>query len=439
MLGQFAFSNFKSFKKEAFLDFMAESIKDNEQSVIVDSMDGERFLPVVVMYGPNGGGKSTVLEALGYLRLFLIQTIVVSKMNEEDIGVDSVRRFASAGFKDKYHKFDPKCEKIPICFDILFRLQGVQYKYELSILHNEIIKENLYMQIVGTKDVKIVFERSEEECVLGEELEGISVDKVKKTMPLLAHIAMNYDIDATDRAVKWFLSMHIIDFNKPKKETKIILPKTKEKQEQLFKMMQEMDIPIVGFRVEKDMDGNIVDLYTKHRIDDGRTSEIPFEEESAGTRKLFGCLAEIIECLDRGTLVLADELDAKLHPKLLRYIIELFTNPGINRHGAQLLLTSHDMTTMVPDVYRRDEIWFCARNSENASKLYSLISFKKEKGQPPRNDEVYGKQYLEGRYGADPYIRRILDWEDTYEFETAKGERTEKEPAETGTENGEKA
>ncbi len=109
--------------------------------------------------------------------------------------------------------------------------------------------------------------------------------------------------------------------------------------------------------------------------------------------------------------MVADELDAKLHPKLLRYIIELFTNPKVNKHGAQLLLTSHDMTTMIPAVYRRDEIWFCALNSSNASTIYSLIAFKKENGKSPRKDESYGKQYIEGRYGADPYLRRILDWE----------------------------
>ncbi|WP_084145979.1 AAA family ATPase [Anaerovorax odorimutans] len=135
------------------------------------------------------------------------------------------------------------------------------------------------------------------------------------------------------------------------------------------------------------------------------------EEESSGTRKLFGSLAEIIDCLQSGNLMVADELDAKLHPKLLRYIIELFTNPKVNKHGAQLLLTSHDMTTMIPAVYRRDEIWFCALNSSNASTIYSLIAFKKENGKSPRKDESYGKQYIEGRYGADPYLRRILDWE----------------------------
>ncbi len=111
-------------------------------------------------------------------------------------------------------------------------------------------------------------------------------------------------------------------------------------------------------------------------------------------------------------MLVADELDAKLHPKLLRYIIELFTDPKSNKHGAQLLVTSHDITTMTSEIYRKDEIWFCALNPYQASKLYSLVSFKNEKGQDLQKNEAYGKQYIEGRYGADPYIRKILDWED---------------------------
>ncbi len=81
--------------------------------------------------------------------------------------------------------------------------------------------------------------------------------------------------------------------------------------------------------------------------------------------------------LKEGRLVIVDELDAKLHPKLLRYVIRLFTNPEINKNGAQLLFTSHDMSTMKNSIFRRDEIWFA----------------------------------VEGRYGADPYLRNMLSWE----------------------------
>lgn len=171
-------------------------------------------------------------------------------------------------------------------------------------------------------------------------------------------------------------------------------------------MLKEMDINISDVRIEEDTEGKIVDVFTKHNIGEEEI-EIPFREESSGTRKIFSCLARIIECLQDGKVLIADELDAKLHPKFLRFIIELFTNPQRNKNGAQMLMTSHDIINMTPEIFRRDEIWFCALNHNNASNLYSLISFKEENGKPPRKDAVYGKRYLEGRYGADPYIRRF--------------------------------
>lgn len=410
MLSQFSFSNYKSFKKEAFLDFTAEAINDNVDSLIIDKIDGEKFLPVISIYGPNGGGKSTVLEAIGFLRAFVLKKIIISQMDENNPKVDAmIKRFSEIDFKNKYHKFDLEYENIPINFDIMFRTKKRQYKYQLSILQNRIIEENLYMQNIGYKNAEIIFERTENECVLGEDLEGIAVEKINNTMPLISHVAINYDIESVDDAVSWFMNINFVDYDNPNKERQIIIPETKKEQTIMFEMLKKMDINISDFRIEKDIDGNIENIYTKHVLDDGKTYEIPFEEESSGTRKLFSCLYEIIDCLNDGTLMVADELDAKLHPKLLRFIIELFTDSKSNRHGAQLLLTSHDITTMISEVFRRDEVWFCALNAQNASKLYSLYSFKKDKFH--ENNEDFGKKYLEGRYGADPYIRKILNWE----------------------------
>ncbi len=410
MLSQFLFSNFKSFKNEAFLDFTAESIKEHEKSILIDKIDGESFLPVIAIYGPNGGGKSTVLEALQYLSMLLLRPFLISQM-QNDADFESIIK-RNIEIKEKYHTFDPACKDLPVSFDIMFRTNGKQYKYQFSQLHNEILEENLYRLILGEHDADIIFERSTDECILGEELEEIPVEKVKSSMPLLSHVAINYDMEPVDDVMSWFLNIAFLDYDNPKNERNILLPINKEKRKQFFEMMQKMDINICGIREEKDADGKITAVYTKHLLENGMMQEIPFEEESSGTRKLFSCLAQIMECLKKGTLLIADELDAKLHPKLLQYIIELFTNANSNKKGAQLLLTSHDITTMSPEVFRRDEIWFCALNPQNASKLYSLVSFKKENGLIPSNDEAYGKQYLEGRYGADPYIRKILNWEE---------------------------
>ena len=152
-----------------------------------------------------------------------------------------------------------------------------------------------------------------------------------------------------------------------------------------------------------------IDIFTKHCVDDVET-EINLFDESSGTQKLFGLLPFIAESLITGTVLVIDELDAKIHPVLLRHIIMMFNDMTINRHKAQLIFTSHDLSTMNSEVFRRDEIWFVAKGNAQNSKLYSLVEFKNEKGESVRKDAKFDKQYLEGKYGADPYLRRIIDW-----------------------------
>ena len=125
---------------------------------------------------------------------------------------------------------------------------------------------------------------------------------------------------------------------------------------------------------------------------------------------LGGLLPFIAGSLVTGTTLVIDELDAKIHPVLLKYIIMLFNDRRINRNKAQLIFTSHDLSTMNHEVFRRDEIWFVAKGNQENSKLYSLVEFKNKKGKSVRKDAKFDKQYLEGKYGADPYLRKIIDW-----------------------------
>ena len=148
---------------------------------------------------------------------------------------------------------------------------------------------------------------------------------------------------------------------------------------------------------------------TKHLVDDVET-ELNLSDEYSGTKKLFGLLPFIAASLLDGTVLVIDELDAKIHPVLLRHIIMMFNDMNINRHKAQLIFSSHDLSTMNSEVFRRDEIWFVAKGNAQNSKLYSLVEFKNEKGESVRKDAKFDKQYLEGKYGADPYLRRIIDW-----------------------------
>ena len=176
----------------------------------------------------------------------------------------------------------------------------------------------------------------------------------------------------------------------------------------VLEMIQEMDLDIVDFRVEE-KEKDRIEVYTKHTVD-GYDAELSLAEESSGTKKLFGLLPFIADSLLSGTTLIIDELDAKIHPVLLRYLIMLFNNMSVNQKGAQLIFTSHDLSTMNSDVFRRDEIWFVAKGKSQNSKLYSLAEFKNEKGESVRKDAKFDKQYLEGKYGADPYLKEIIDW-----------------------------
>jgi AAA15 family ATPase/GTPase len=225
-------------------------------------------------------------------------------------------------------------------------------------------------------------------------------------MPLLSFLAINYSIPVIVEVIRWFEECIIRDYANPLAEQQILLSDDNVSKKQFLSMMNDMGIGITGYRFDQQSN----EFYLQRTLHDA-LYELPFSSESDGTRKLFAALPVILMALKEGRLVIVDELDAKLHPTLLRYVIRLFTNPEINKKGAQLLFTSHDMSTMKNSIFRRDEIWFAALDSENSSEVYSLSELRKENNDPINNTAAYDKQYLEGRYGADPYLKNMLSWE----------------------------
>ena len=403
MLCQFTVKNYKSIRDEATFDMQAAAISEHNDKVIVDA-DGELFLPVSVIYGPNGGGKSNMLEAIHTLDSKVLRPLCAT-CDKSDCDYKA-RKIPIEPFA-----FSEKNRKTPTEFELFFRTETAEYRYILCVQGEIIIYESLERVKMDTGRRSALFLRDSE----GIELKGtfgkfkISED-LSGTLPLVSYLGITYrKNEIINDVLGWFEdSIDFLNYGNPYQELRTAIARSKEVRTLVLKMLREMDLDIEDFRIEE-KDEDHIEVYTKHIVE-GYSTELELSEESSGTRKLFGLLPYIAKSLVCGTTLIIDELDAKIHPLLLKHIIEMFTDMTINRHGAQLIFTSHDLSTMNNHVFRRDEIWFVAKGKNQNSKLYSLVEFKDENGVSIRKDAKFDKQYLEGKYGADPYLQRIIDW-----------------------------
>ena len=402
MLCQFSFQNFKSYKAETTFDFQAAAIPEFGASLLGEEKGG-KLLPVGVVYGPNGGGKSNLLQALSCLITTVVKPIHDLEKTRENIVIQQKAECEPFLFDDI------SCND-PTKLEVYFRQGKSEYRYCLVLKEDEVVSEALYWRTIGGKKTGMVFERKESDISLGASINEASINKsVNPKMPYLSFLAINYDIPVIAEVQKWFESCVIRNYANPVVDSTVMISKNEDVKKRIVQALNDMGIDLTGYR----FDENEKQLYTQRTVN-GKNYELKFMDESDGTQKLIAVLPVLLMALREGRLVIIDELDAKLHPKLLRYVIAMFKNPKLNQNGAQLIFTSHDVTTMRNTVFRRDEIWFAAENEKHESEIYSLYEIRREDNERVNNTAAYDKQYLEGRYGADPYLKNMLtggDWE----------------------------
>ena len=403
MLCQFTVKNFKSIRDEVTFDMQAAAISEHEDRIIKDA-DGELYLPVSAVYGPNGGGKSNVLEALHSLVKKVLRPLYATSNNEE-IAM-KMKKLVIEPFA-----FDEGTRNEPTEFELFFRTEMAEYRYELTVKKEVIEYERLDRIKLETGRRSALFERDEDEITLKGAFARLKTsDELSDTLPLLSYLGITYSKnEVVQDVLDWFdEEIDFLNYGNPMQELRMAISKSEDVKRLMLQMIQEMDLDIVDFRVEE-KENDRIEVFTKHVVDEYE-AELNLFDESSGTKKLFGLLPFIAKSLLSGTTLVIDELDAKIHPVLLKYLIMTFSNMEKNKKGAQLIFTSHDMSTMNSEVFRRDEIWFVAKGNRQNSKLYSLVEFKNKKGESVRKDAKFDKQYLEGKYGADPYLRKIIDW-----------------------------
>ena len=357
MLCQFSFKNFKSYKETTTFDFQATSIPEFSESLL-KSEKADALLPVGVIYGPNGGGKTNLLLALSCLISTVVKPIYELEKAREKIIIQ--QKISAAPFY-----FNEISRKMPTEFEVYFRQEKNEYRYNLSICGDDIVEESLYWKY-------------------------------------LSFLAINYDIPVIVEVQKWFESCIVKNYANPIADRQIMFSDDESYRKKIVRALNDVDIDVSGYRYDEENH----ELYTQRMIE-GKIYELSFNDESDGTKKMIAALPVILLALQEGRLVIID-------PKLLRYVISLFKNKNVNKKGAQLLFTSHDMTTMKNTVFRRDEIWFAAENERHESEIYSLYEIRRENNERVNSTAAYDKQYLEGRYGADPYLTNMLaggDWQ----------------------------
>lgn len=400
MLCQFSFQNFKSYKNETIFDFQAAAIPEFTDSLIKREKCSN-LLPVGVVYGSNGGGKTNLLQALSCVISMVVKPIHDLEKNRKSLILQ--QRATGEPFL-----YDSVLSEKPTEFQLFFRTGEYEYRYYLGVLKDKVSAETLDRKRIGGKKPAHIFYREGEEISLGAILKRENVNtSINIKMPFLSFLAINYNIPVIAEVQEWFESCIIRSYANPIAEMQIMLSDNKDFKKRILTLLNDMGIDVTDYR----FDEKERQLYLKRKIRE-KEYELTFEHESDGTRKLIAALPVLLIALQEGRLVIIDELDAKLHPKLLRYVISMFTNPKFNPHGAQLLFTSHDMSTMKNTVFRRDEIWFAALDESHSSEIYSLYEIRREDNERVNSTAAFDKQYLEGRYGADPYLQNMLNGDD---------------------------
>ena len=405
MLCQFTVKNYKSIREEMTFDMQAAAIMEHKNRVI-QTINGENFLPVSVIYGPNGGGKSNVLEALHTLDAKVLRPLCATCDKSEC-------EYKARKIPVEPFAFSKETINEPTEFEVFFRTKFAEYRYVLHVKQEVVVYESLDRIKLDTGRRSALFARNGNQVELKGVFGKVKIsEEISGNLPLLSYLGITYNKnEVISDVIEWFEeSVDFLNYGNPRQELRAAIARTEDVKKLVLDMIREMDLDIEDFRIEE-KEENRIEVYTKHTVN-GYSTELTLSEESSGTKKLFGLLPFIARSLVAGTTLVIDELDAKIHPVLLHYVIMLFNNMEINKKGAQLIFTSHDLSTMNNDIFRRDEIWFVAKGKEQNSKLYSLVEIKNIKGESVRMDAKYDKQYLEGKYGADPYLKTIIDWSD---------------------------
>lgn len=291
------------------------------------------------------------------------------------------------------------------------------YKYGFEVLKNNIVSEWLYEKRINKYYLLLDRKENEVKIKKDKKMEKYIVDT---SIPFLnIYTKFNSNNEDFNNVYNWFINSNYLNLGNPDFEKRLNnrislnIVEDKNYKKELLRFIKTFDSTIEDINVSpntveevKNANG-VVKVELVHHYESGKKA-LPLSLESNGTMKMFHLFDFLMGALKNGMVLFVDELDAKLHPLLTRYIINLFHNSEINIGNGQLIYSTHDTINLNKDVFRRDEVWFTEKDSNGVSELYSLadyiIEYNDGNMKKVRNDATYNKDYLTGRYGAIPVL-----------------------------------
>lgn len=425
MLIEFKFGNYRSFRDEAVLSMEATGLGRLKSSLI--SYNSLNLLPAVAIYGKNGGGKSNVIRAFW----LAVQFIKNAQRTQHEGAEIPVRPF----LLNDYSK------DTPTFFEFTYVLDNVKYIYGFSATKEKVFSEYLYHAPKGQKAT--VFARTNQEFTFTEEkAKRKLISEAVAPNQLFFSVACTMNDAACVSAMKWFreyvffsrdytdIPKQLLSYSNDKNMLAAISDYAKaadlgiEKMEFEFKdeeiddletitdMPENMKSALSAFMqtLKENSSSSEISLqksevkatsYHKGVNKDGEKVSLALElsDESDGTRKLMSIAPAIESVLNKGGLVLVDELEKELHPMLVNYIVAKFQSKNANPNAAQIVFTTHNTELLNMELLRKDQLYFADKSrKDGASELYSISDFSTKTADNIR------KGYLAGKYGATPDI-----------------------------------
>lgn len=419
MLIEFTIGNFRSFKEHTTLNLTAANTrardpKLNENNTIV--IDNKlTLLTSTAIYGANASGKSNFIQAIGFMKRFVLTSSKESVI-DEPIRVSPFRLSTTT-------------ENQPSFFEVVFLLENIKYRYGFEVNHEEVVSEWLFSAF--TQKETNLFIRDETGIHVARSFkEGKDVEAKTRPNVLFLSAVAQWNGQLAGKLLGWFRTVRLISGLNDAGYKGFTIQSFEDGsyREEIVKLVKTLDLGIEDISSEKMGDDRVkifipenlpaevreavmkqhenekVLIQTTHKKYNESGMPVSSEmfnlqsDESDGTEKLFYMTAPLLDVLSNGSILFIDEMEARLHPLITRTLIGLFNSLETNPKRAQLIFTTHDTNLLSNKTFRRDQIWFVEKDRFGCSHLYSLAELK------IRNDASFEDDYFEGRYGAIPFL-----------------------------------